>query len=129
MRNVFPFPYLEAGIDPEDMPDPIDALAVKYTGVLGRQQSRYDSAVIFQLLQDAASSSQMPEFVTDVINLDEVIRFRAETNDLPNKILKTREETAAIREEKAKALHAQQEQNLAYQLNMLKLAQEVKEIT
>lgn len=35
--------------------DPIDALAVKYTGVLGSQQSRYDSAVINQLLQDTAN--------------------------------------------------------------------------
>lgn len=132
-RNSMEFPYLEAGVDPEEMPDPIDQLSVKYTGILGRQQARYDSSILNQLLQDAASLSQMPEYVSEVVNLDEVLRFRAETYDLPNSILKTREETEEIRAQKAQAQQEQmqqmeQQQALENQIRMVGLMKQSREI-
>lgn len=132
-RGLLEFPYLEAGINPEDMPDPIEQLAVKYTGVLGRQQARYDSSILNSLLQDAASLSQMPEYVSEVVKLDEVLRFRAETYDLPNNILRSREETDAIREQKAQAQQEQmeqmgQQQALENQIRMIELMKQSREI-
>lgn len=132
-RSVLEFPYLEAGIDEKEMPDPVEQLAVKYTGILGRQQARYDASVLNTLLQDAAGLSQMPEYVAEVVNLDEVLRFRADTYDLPNNILRTREETNAIREQKAQAQQEQaqqieQQQALDNQIKMVQLAKQSREI-
>lgn len=132
-RDIIQFPYLEVGIDPKDMPDPVEQLAVKYTGILGRQQARYDASILNQLLQDAAGLSQMPEYVSEVVNLDEVLRFRAETYDLPNNILKTREETEAIRSQKTQVQQEQmqqveQQQALENQIRMVELMKQSREI-
>lgn len=116
-RSIAPFPYLEAGILQEQLPAPIEQLDVSYAGILGRQQERYDALMLNNILQDAASLSQMPGYVEEVINLDEVLRFRAKTYDLPNGIMKTREETEAIRQAKAEQ-QAQQAQAMQQQAQL-----------
>lgn len=130
-RNIAPFPYLEAGILEEQLPAPIEQLEVSYTGILGRQQERYDALMLNSILQDAASLSQMPPYVEEVINLDEVLRFRAKTYDLPNGIMKTREETDQIREAKAQqaqqqAQEMQQQQQLDNTMKAIQIQKEAQ---
>ncbi|MDR1488517.1 MAG: head-tail connector protein [Holosporales bacterium] len=115
VKIVKPFPYDMLGINPVDFPDPISQLNVKYNGILGRQQKRYDDMMVDKMINDISVISQLPENTSEIVNEEEVIKFKANCYDLPNLILRSPDETAQIRAAKAADANNQLQQQLIMQ--------------
>jgi hypothetical protein len=119
-----PFPYIEAGISPDQLHNPIDQLVVKYNGEFSRMQDIYNSNILTSLLNEVATVSQLeasanPEEAQRLVNTlndDEILRLKAKAYDLPNGVIKSKEEMEAYdeairqrKEEEAQAAQAAQE--------------------
>jgi hypothetical protein len=99
-NGILEFPYESIGISKEELPDPVDTFDIKYIGLLTKMQKQYDDHNIKEIIQEAITYSQLPESVSEIINIDEVLRFKIQNSDLPNNIIYSREETENKRTEK-----------------------------
>jgi hypothetical protein len=133
-----PFPYLESGISEEELPMPVDQLDVRYSGLLGKQQEKYDSLMLSMIMQELVNiaqvvSSSNPDRALEILELikaDEIARFKIKAADLPNDTIASREEIEAFREAQRaakdeQARQAQEQQALQNEIDLINIQKQV----
>lgn len=83
---------------------------VRYSSLIAKAQRQTDAQNIIRTVEMVAPFVQADPAVLDLINGDEAVRSIATMNGLPQRILRTKEEIDAIRQQKAQAAQQQQEQ-------------------
>lgn len=118
-----PFPYEELQIDPEQLPDPILALRVSFSGQLARMQQMQEIANMDLIFQKGMQLMQVDPSVGDRINLDQLLAYQAQIYGVPKNVLNSDEVVNQIRESRQKQEEAQQQsqQESAMVENFLKL--------
>ena len=88
---------------------------IEYVGPLARSQRMEEAIAVERLYQLAMQVVQVDPTVMDVINHEQAIRMRATLLGVPKTVLRGEDEVAEIREERAAAQQAAQEQAMAQQ--------------
>jgi hypothetical protein len=112
LASVVEFPYKQLGIEPEQMPDPVEALGIYYAGLLGRQQDRYEDYMVSNMVMETAQMSQAnpPQGgeALQLISLEKAVRAKAELKHFRTDILRSEEELEALAKQQRQAQAAQQ---------------------
>jgi hypothetical protein len=108
MGRLPEFPYDELGISPEELPNPLKTLRVNFSGQMARMQKLQEimnNDMIFQKLMQAG---QVDPTVFDTFKADELIKEDAKIYGIAPSIMRSDEEVAQIREQRAQAEAQQQ---------------------
>lgn len=108
IRRVFKI-MLRQGMLPEPPPgiDP-DGLEIEYVSILADAQRAIGTASIERFLAAIGELAATVPEVLDIPNFDEMLRHYGEILNVPGKVLRSREEAAQVREQRAAQLEAQQ---------------------
>ena len=117
------FPYEEMGIDPIEMPDPIMALRVTFSGQMAKMQKMQDVVNSDLIFNKAVQAAQVDPSVLDRVNLDQLIVHDAEIFGVPKNVMNSDEVVQKIREEREKQRMRQQQMEVetAFVQNLAKL--------
>ena len=88
---------------------------IEYVGPLARSQRMEEAIAVERLYQLALQVVQVDPTVMDVINHEQAIRMRATLLGVPKTVLRSEDEVAEIREQRAAAQQQAQEQAMAQQ--------------
>jgi hypothetical protein len=112
-----PFPYDKLQISPEELPDPIMSLRVRFSGQLAKMQKLQEivnNDLIFQKLMQAG---QIDPTVFDRFVTDELIKEDAKIYGISPSIMRSDEEAEQIREQRS----AEQERQRSEQEESMKI--------
>ena len=104
-----PFPYDDLQIDPMQLPDPIMALRVTFSGQMAKMQRLQDIQNSDMLFQKTLQAAQVDPSVLDRINLDQLIVLDADVYGVPQSVVNSDQIVQQIREERAKQQQQQQQ--------------------
>jgi hypothetical protein len=107
------FPYDELRIDPASINgDPVNALKITYSGLLGREQRKYDSLQISQIMNETAQMVQMTgdTSLMDKIDYEKALSLKVKYTDIPEFIARPDNDVLQIRQLRQQK-QAEQEQN------------------
>jgi hypothetical protein len=107
------FPYEGLRIDPADInEDPVSALKIEYSGLLGREQRKYDSLQITRTVGEIMQMVQMTgdASLLDKLDSDKVADMKIKLVDIPEFMARPDSEVQAIRQQRQQR-QAEQEQN------------------
>ncbi len=90
-------------------------LVLEYKGPLARSQNATDVTAVDQFVQGMEPVIQIDKDVADVVDFDEILRFKAEKLGLPSKIIRDKDQVAQMRQEKQKIMEEQQQAQQAQQ--------------
>jgi hypothetical protein len=83
-------------------------LDVEYVSPLNRAQRAEEGVAILRTLETVAPLAQVDATVLDIFDHEAIVRELAEINGVPAKLLRTRDQVAAMKEGQAQAAQAQQ---------------------
>lgn len=83
-------------------------LDVEYVSPLNRAQRAEEGVAILRTIETVAPLAQVDATVLDIFDNEAIVRELAEINGVPAKLLRTREQVAAMKEGQAQAAQAQQ---------------------
>ena len=93
---------------PEALMEVEGEIEIEYVSPLNRAQRAEEGVAIMRTLEAVAPLAQIDPGVMDIFKPDEIARELAEINGVPAKILRSKEEVMAIKEEQFQAAQAQQ---------------------
>jgi Bacteriophage head to tail connecting protein len=100
------------------------AYEIEYDSPLNRAQRAEDGAAIGRVLQSVGQLAQIDQSVLDAFDYDAIVRVLADVNGVPEKVLRSDEAIAALREQRKKTQALQQAATLGPPA-----AREVKDIS
>ena len=110
MGMLDPFPYKESGVDPLEVPYPIQQLRVTFSGQLSKMQKMQDIVNNEFVFQKVVQGAQIDPNVLDRIDLDKIIKVIAEHYDIDPDVMRPEEDVVALRKARA-----EQQQRAAYE--------------
>ena len=93
---------------PEELREEMGDFQIEYTSPLANSQKADEALGATQTIQQVYAAAQFDPSVLDVVDFDAYIRLQADANSTPAKVLRSDEDVAAIRQQRA-----QQEQMMA----------------
>jgi hypothetical protein len=107
--KIPPFPYEKLQISPEDLPDPLNSLQIKFSGQMARMQRLQDIVNSDLLFQKVLQAAQVDQSVLDRINLDTLIVEDSKIYSVYPGIVNSDEDVQNIRQQRAQASEQQQQ--------------------
>ena len=97
-----------AVLQPEALMEAQGDFEVEYVSPLNRAQRAEEGVAILRTLEAVAPLAQIDPGVMDIFDPDAIARELAEINGVPAKILRSKEDVMALKEQQAQAAEAQQ---------------------
>lgn len=109
-----PFPYEELGILPEQMPDPISQLKIRFTGQMARMQKLQELMDLDNFINDIGKVSQFDSEAVDWLDSDDYIKKSGNLRCISHSTIRGDEQVADIRRRRRES-QAQQASQVAAQ--------------
>jgi hypothetical protein len=116
--KMLSFPYFETSIDPNEMRNPVDALDIRYGGLLGRQQDQYENYKINVFLGEISQMAQLSPSIINTINYKKIIEAKNKINAFEYDILLSEEEQQQLRKNQEMMMEQQQKEQNAQMMKM-----------